>query len=679
MLGGWEARGQGESAAPVGNALVTLIPQNAPALSSILADGGAPSGVMSRVAEAGQLLSVQVPSEPTNSTGYFGIDTPGGTNYNLTVSAPGYVQAIANTLPISNNTGSGPKNLTIIVQPSAVLSGVVTDGSDNPISGIIVSVGSGPNSANYDVTMDNGVFVLDSGLKTGNYTVHAFRPSENFYNISGLFTKSGIVVPQIGRLPVPLPDAGYQVFSANVSLEEGKLTNLKIKLVESEEISGTVYNQTSHHPISGILVMVFDSSGNLIDAVSTDNQGHYSFRNGLGPERYSVVIPSVPTTPYGPQGRTVTASARNVDFFLNDPGTITGRVVDSAGRGVQGATVIGSPVEGYGTNITALLPKFLATSTNPVITGDDGSFTLRGGGQTGGPWFAVHAYFGDALPVSGSGIVVPGTNAAQIFLDFSESIIIKGTIQDDYGKPLAGARILPSFATSIPASVKFAAISGADGSFTMTVPLKKSDAKTLFDSIIVYANGFNTHISPVSAGGQTIVKMTRSSNHIEGRVVTQGSGGIPSVETAVVKRGTLLVQEGGNATFPIQASTNSKVIGASYNFTSRQLALHLEGVEGSQGKSEFAFPADLMAGPYSIMVDGHTLNPDAATVLQNRTTVDISFTHDHGAREVVIQGASIAPEFPTPVILASAGIGTAIIALRLIRMRCRLFSNRLRS
>ena len=53
------------------------------------------------------------------------------------------------------------------MQPSAVLSGKVTDKDGTPLSGIIVAVGS-RHSTNYDVTMDDGVFVLDTGLKTGS-------------------------------------------------------------------------------------------------------------------------------------------------------------------------------------------------------------------------------------------------------------------------------------------------------------------------------------------------------------------------------------------------------------------------------------------------------------------------------------------------------------------------------
>jgi hypothetical protein len=673
----WQAGGQGNSAIPVKNGLVMLVPQNSPAASPILSNVGTPSSLQALLAQAEQLLSIQIPRGPTNATGYFAIGAPSGTDYNLTVSAPGYVQTISSTLSVGNGSGgmaNVPKNFTMMVQPSAVVSGVVTDANGNPLPGIVVSTGLGPDSANYDVTMDNGVFALDTGLQTGNHTIYAFKPTGNLTQIDNLLSHSGIPVPiQQKKFPFNMPKSGFEMFSTTASLTQGKLTTLNIKLDPSQEISGRVFDQANRHPLNGIPVMIFDRSGDLIDATATDSMGNYLFNNGLSKQAYGIVVPSIPSLPYDPQGRNVTAPSQGVNFYLQDAGTIAGSVVDAKGNSVPGATVIGSPAMAGGGNITAALPSFLASSTSPATTDADGKFTLRGDGIASvAEWFTVEAYFGNALPVSGSAIVVGGatSSSVRIVLDFSDLVTVKGLVQGVDGKPIAGARIIPSFATSIPASLKFAAISNKDGSFTMSVPLKDSSARTLFDSLAVYAAGFNPATVAISPTGLTIVKMAKSPNILVGRVVTQESN-TPSIETAITKKGTLLVSD-GNATIPIQTTTNSKLLDASFNFTSKEIVIHLEGVQGSQGKSEFAIPADLLAGPYSVKVDGHTLPSDQVTVTQNKTDVTISFSHDLGAREIDILGGSVVPEFPVPVVVAALGIGVALFVIRRLRLGQRL-------
>ena len=655
----WPAHGQGQATVPVQNALVVMVQQNNAALQPILGQGGTPSGIEKVLSQAEPLLSVQVPRAQTNSTGHFEIPAASGSTYNLTVSAPGYVQTISSTVSMGESSGV-PSNLTLVVQPSAVISGEVTDSSGNPLPGIMVSTGQGPFSTNYDVTMDDGIFVLDSGLTSGNHTIYAFKPNQDLTKASAIFSKLGISVPQYNtKIPFNSPQSGFATASVTTNLEQGKLTHVNIRLNTSATISGTVLDEKTRNPITHVPVLLFDKSGNIVDAAVTDSFGKYTFDNGLGPESYAVILPAQSTDgKYCPTGRNVTAPASNVNLYLVEGNSISGTVVDANGKAIQGATVIGPQLispEKFADG----LATFLATSSGLAKTGTGGSFTLKVPSTDN--FYTIRAYYGDALPVSGSTVVTPTAKAAQLALNFSDVVTVHGRVEDSRGQAIPNARIIPAFATSIPASANFAAMSSKDGSFVMTVPIKDPKAASLFDSVVVYAPGYDTATAMI-ASDETVVKMSRPADVLVGRVLTQGTFA-PSIETALERKGTVLVSD-GNRTFAIGASTNSKITDASFNFTSKQILLHLEGMQGSLGKSEFTLPRDILGGPFVVRVDGRTLASSDVSISQNNTSVAISFNHDHGARLVEIQGTTAVPEFPLPAIIAAAGIAVSIALIR---------------
>ncbi|HEX2614390.1 MAG TPA: hypothetical protein VHL10_02785, partial [Nitrososphaera sp.] len=146
---------------PVKNALVVLTGQDDSVIQPALAAGGSPSSIRKTLELAKELLSVSAPYAPTDDSGRFTLDAPLNSGaYNVTVFAPGFVT------PDAARIAAGSNNVTVFMQPSAMVSGRVTDEQGRPVPGIVVAAKS-PHSANYDMTMDDGVFVLDTGLATG--------------------------------------------------------------------------------------------------------------------------------------------------------------------------------------------------------------------------------------------------------------------------------------------------------------------------------------------------------------------------------------------------------------------------------------------------------------------------------------------------------------------------------
>jgi hypothetical protein len=150
-----------QSGVPVKNALVVVSGQQDLILQSMIATGGPPSN-MKKALETARLLSTPAPHVSTDASGRFELNEPlGPGGYNVTVFAPGFVTSSDS---MAADGAGAAKDLTIFMQPSAVVSGRVTDERGRPVSGIVVAASS-PHSANMILrwTMDDGVFVLDTG------------------------------------------------------------------------------------------------------------------------------------------------------------------------------------------------------------------------------------------------------------------------------------------------------------------------------------------------------------------------------------------------------------------------------------------------------------------------------------------------------------------------------------
>jgi hypothetical protein len=642
-----------QSGVPVKNGLVVVSAQDDVVLQSMLAAGGSPSNVLKALETTEELLSASAPHVSTDAAGRFALDAPlsPGT-YNISVFAPGFV---ASPDSVAVDGSGAAKNLTIFMQQSAMVSGRVTDEQGRPIPGIVVAASS-PHSINYDITMDDGIFVLDTGLKTGSYDIYAFKPGIDAVRFQGLLnnTEFGMLENKVPPL-FKTEDAGYVSHVSIVQLEQGKLTTLNVQLKGSHAVSGRV-TDSAGNSVSDMAVFAFNGSGAMVNtAAVTDSDGQYTLDNDLAPGTYTIIIPSLFSNGYAPASVTVTVPEENeVDFALDKSGAIDGRVVDAGVSPVAGATIFAIS-KGLNLDDTQLA-QFLAAGMATAKTDQDGRFTLDSG--IGSGTYTVTASFG-SVPVSSS-LEVQASSTANIALDFDETITIKGKVTDDNGKPLENALVAPSFASAIAGAELFTARSGPDGAYTLIIPLKDNSTRSLFDEVAVSADGYK---SATAHGNATVGLEKLPAAKITGAVIAQTPLS-PPVETVLTRKGTVFFEHEG-IQYGVGLQTNARVLDATFDPPSKSISVNLEGVQDAAGRSEFSIPREFMAGPFAVSLNGEIA--ESVITTENQTHATIAVEHEHDLRKITIQGTTAVPEFPLPAVLAAAGIASTLAWKRLRR------------
>ncbi|MEW6603532.1 MAG: carboxypeptidase-like regulatory domain-containing protein [Thermoproteota archaeon] len=630
-----------QSGVPVKNALIIVSSQDDSILQSILATGGSPSSVQRAIKAAAGLLSAPALHISTDATGQFMLDAPlnYGT-YDVSVFALGFV-ASPDSLVV-DGTG-GAKNLTIFMQSSAMVSGRVTDSQGKPIPGAVVAAG-GPHSANYDITMDDGVFVLDTGLKTGMHKIHVFKPGIDIAKLQKLnnteFSMLENKVPALFKTEA----SGYISEVFEVELEQGKLTTRNVQLENSHTISGIV-TDSAGNPLKDIAVFAFDADGTMVDtAAVTDSDGRYLLNNDLASGTCTVVIPSLFARGYAPASAVVNVPAENTtDFSLQTSGKITGIVTDLKGSPVTGATVFAIS-KGFANDTQ--LSQFLGSGAALAKTDDDGRFTLDSGIGSGA--YIVTASFG-SVPVSASAEVQAG-GTEDITLDFERTVTISGKVTDGSGRPIKDALVTPSFVSTLGAEL-FGATTASDGSYELTIPLR-GNSSLLFDHVAASADGYASAISQINA---TIMLDRIPTTKITGIVMAQKPA-LPPVETVLTRNGTVIFEH-ADAHYGVGLQTNVRVIAANFDPSNKSISLNLEGVQDAMGRSKFAIPKEFMSGPFTVTLDGRLAEPiDTA---ENQTHSIITVEH-HDVGRISIHGATAVSEFPLPAALAAAGVAAAL-------------------
>jgi hypothetical protein len=371
--------------------------------------------------------------------------------------------------------------------------------------------------------------------------------------------------------------------------------------------------------------------------------------NDLADGTYTIVIPSLFSKGYAPTSVAVTVPATSeVDLKLDKSRTISGRVVDANKNPVAGATIFAISKDLNLDNTQ--LAQFLAAGMATAKTDQDGKFTLDSGIANG--TYIVAASFG-SVPASNS-VEVQAGGQANIVLDFEETITIKGKVTDATGKPLENAIVAPSFARAIAGTELFAARTGRDGQYTLTVSLRDNSTRSLFDEIVVSADGYK---SVTAQNNATVVLEKIPTTEITGVVIAQKPLS-PPVETVLGRKGTVMFEHEG-IRYGVGLQTNARVLDATFDPPSKSISVNLEGVQDAAGRSEFLIPKEFMAGPFAVSLDGELA--ESVVTTENRTHTIIAVEHQHNLREITIQGATAVPEFPLPTVLAAASITAALV------------------
>src|SRR5581483_5022307 len=516
------------------------------------------------------------------------------------------------------------------------------------------------HSANYDVTMDDGVFVLDSGLRTGVQKIYAFKPGFDTGRLKSLLNDTELDMLLDSKFPsfIKTQAGGFVSYSSTIELEQGKLTTLDIRLNSSQAISGKVTDEKGN-PVPGVAVFAFDGNGTMADiAAITDSTGRYTLDNDLSGGTYTVIIPSLFSKGHAPANATVKVPTGDVNFTLHKSNTISGKVVNANGGPVANATVFAISKNLNLDNTE--LAQFLAASAATAKTNGQGVFIMNSGISEGA--YSVTASFGN-VPVSNSAEVQAG-GSTTIALDFKEMITISGRVTDSTGRPIENASVVPGFASSIPGAELFAARTNPSGAFLLTVPLRDNSTRSLFNDLSVSADGYKTATVPAKAGVSIMMEKAPSAK-VSGFVVAQKSLS-PPIETVLTRNGTIVFDHQGSQYY-VGLETNSRIVDASFDPPSKSIKIELEGAQGAAGKSEFAIPKEFMAGPFTVSVDGKVAQPESIKVSENQTYSTIEIEHEHGAQEIVVQATTAVPEFPLPVALAAAGLIAVLLYGRIRR------------
>jgi hypothetical protein len=403
-------------------------------------------------------------------------------------------------------------------------------------------------------------------------------------------------------------------------------------------------------------VFAFDSSGSMADtAAVTDSDGRYTLNNGLSPGTYTLAIPPAFSRGYAPANSTLTLPAAGAaDFVLDASGAITGRVVNSAGEPVEGASIhaISKDLDPAETQLS----RFLRAGVEAGKTDQGGAFAINSG--IGSGTYIVTASLG-SLPARSSTETEAG-GRADIVLDFSKIIRVTGRIMDADGRPIEGASVVPSFASAISGAGLFAAKTGTGGEYELVVPLRDNNTMSLFEEVTASAAGYASATAPA---GQDIELEAAPATKITGVVIAQKPLS-PPVETVLTRKGAVVFEHEGTQ-YRVGLQTNARMLDASFDPSSRSISIDMEGVQDAAGRSEFSIPKEFMAGPFAVSLDGGPAQ--AAAAAENQTHSVISIDHEHDLQEITIQGATAVPEFPIPAVLAAAGVAATIAWKRLRR------------
>jgi protocatechuate 3,4-dioxygenase beta subunit len=328
-------------------------------------------------------------------------------------------------------------NIDFTLGPGGSISGVVTDGSGNPIEGASVSA-SGDSSGSGSTGADGSYTIAN--LVPGKYTVSAWGSGyvmEYYNNVYDSSSATPVTVTDVTDMP-----------------------HIDFTLLPGGSISGVV-TDGSGNPIVGASV---SASGNSSGSAATGEDGSYTIAN-LAPGQYVVLAQrSAYVIEYynnvydwsaaTPVTVTDVTDIQSIDFTLGPGGSISGVVTDGSGNPIVGASVSAS-----------------GNSSDSASTGADGSYTIASlapgkyevSAQAGG---YANEYYNN-VPDSSAATPVTVTDLTDIpHIDFTlgpgfSIFSISGVVKDGSGNPVVGASVSASGSSSGSAST------GADGSYTI--------------------------------------------------------------------------------------------------------------------------------------------------------------------------------------------------------------------
>lgn len=338
----------------------------------------------------------------------------------------------------------------ITLRRGGSIRGVLTDSAGKPAAGVLVV--SGETAAQTDA---EGKFLL-TGIAAGLHRLQAVWKEE------------------------------FAARRDNVRVKDGEETAAPMKLARASAIAGTVIEEGSRRPVSGVRVAVYSQGGpgfarrRAERAGRTDARGRFRV-GGLAGRPYTVEATKDGFLPASIAGVTAaSASPGSASLALRRAASIAGRVTDEKGQAVAGAKVkitremgVRRMIRGMSSNPASFL------ASQGVVTGPDGSFKLRGLAPERN--LALEATKTGYATASRPGVTIKAGEALKdVALVLRRGLEAKSRVVDGKGEPVAGAQVRAArreegFAgtrniirlAGLDQGDKPDAVSGADGTFVL--------------------------------------------------------------------------------------------------------------------------------------------------------------------------------------------------------------------
>lgn len=431
--------------------------------------------------------TTQVGSATSDSNGAYSFNDVGPGTYTVELydGSPLATSPVVVVAP-----GSNPTNIDLVVVPGGTIEGSATDSlTETPLANIEVLITDGRGEVSTAYTDSRGNYQL-SNLTAGTYDV---------------------------RLTLDGVDADRSV---TITALDGTAVTANLSIALSASLAGVVYDGQGN-PIANATVALMQS-GELIDSLSTDSNGHYSFYI-VQPGTYTLQASSLAASFLPVDDIQVSGTSAITQDIRSGSGSLQIDVAD------PGQSLAGDSVALYLEGTVAPIPCGFATldASGMATFGDlsDGTYVARvAGADDHGQAAAAH--------------LVGGVNV-EIGVSLVQQLTLSGVVDDSSDNPLSGAIV--RLVNTLDASDQYSVGTSANGQYSIAnIPTGTYD-------LTVRLDGYTTLVQPgIALSGSTSLNETLGSNGswLRGRVVD--SLGNPIVGASVVlvdSLGHLLAEE----------------------------------------------------------------------------------------------------------------------------------------